>query len=267
MSKAGLVGFQLAGDDIVKLARSLTDGEWHTPSAAQGWSIQDVVAHAGNLLTLLVDAVNGELAVPEGLGIEAINDIQVAKVRDLSADTTTEFLQAQMEKAVAAFTPLQKDPLASTEVPMIDLGTYPMHAIADMFTFDFVTHLHLDILAPHGPIERRTAPLDEARLGPAVSWLLGGIPKMQPTLAAHLAAPVYVVLTGPAARSVVLSTNNTTIDISPANSFTEPLAATLTSTTHDFLAWSTNRLPWRDLVIVDGDEVVAQNFLDALNLI
>jgi hypothetical protein len=33
------------------------------------------------------------------------------------------------------------------------------------------------------------------------------------------------------------------------------------------MAWSTQRLPWRDLVRVDGDEHVAAKFLDALNLI
>jgi hypothetical protein len=49
MSKAGLAGFQLAGDELITLAGSLTDDEWHTPSAAEGWSVQDVVGHAGSL--------------------------------------------------------------------------------------------------------------------------------------------------------------------------------------------------------------------------
>jgi hypothetical protein len=44
-------------------------------------------------------------------------------------------------------------------------------------------------------------------------------------------------------------------------------AATLTSTSTDFLAWSTTRLPWRQLVSIDGDSTVAAAFLDALNLI
>jgi hypothetical protein len=150
---------------------------------------------------------------------------------------------------------------------MVDLGAYPLHAIVDMFTFDFTTHLHLDVLGPRGPVRRETAPLDEARLGPAVSWLLGGIPKMQPDLAAHLGAPLALVLTGPAATSVVLSTAGGTIDVTAANSFEGSPAATVTSTTGDFLGWSTTRLPWRESVTVGGDEAVARQFLDALNLI
>lgn len=267
MSKAGLAGFQLAGRDIVTLARSLTDDEWRMASAAQGWSIQDVVAHAGNLLTVLVEAVNGELVVPDGVGIEALNDIQVAQVRNWTANATTEFLEEQLEKAVPVFGPLQDEPLASTEVPMVDLGAYPLHAIVDMFTFDFITHLRLDILAPRGPIKRDTGPLDEVHLAPAVSWLLGGMPKMQPDIAAQLTAPILLILTGPAATSVVLSTTGSKICVTPSTSFTGSPAATLTSTTTDFLGWSTTRLPWREKVTVDGDEMTARRFLDALNLI
>ena len=44
-------------------------------------------------------------------------------------------------------------------------------------------------------------------------------------------------------------------------------AATLTSTTTDFLAWSTTRLPWRTRVTIEGDQRAAATFLDAINLI
>jgi hypothetical protein len=47
----------------------------------------------------------------------------------------------------------------------------------------------------------------------------------------------------------------------------ERRAATLSSTTADFLAWSTRRLPRRALVSIDGDRTAAETFLDALNLI
>jgi hypothetical protein len=60
-----------------------------------------------------------------------------------------------------------------------DLGTYPLHAIVDMFSFDITTHLRYDIVQPRGPIEVSLRRLDERQLGPAVSWLLAGIPRMQ----------------------------------------------------------------------------------------
>jgi hypothetical protein len=156
--------------------------------------------------------------------------------------------------------------MASVESPMLDLGTYPLHAIADMFTFDMTTHLRYDILAPRGPIDRHLPTLDEARLGPSVSWLLGGIPKMQPNLAAHLTAPLALHLTGPGARNVLIRAQAGVISVDPLRS-PDDAAATLTSTTSDLLAWSTTRLPWRTLVTIEGDQRAAAAFLDAINLI
>jgi uncharacterized protein (TIGR03083 family) len=266
MSKSGLTGMQLATKDIMEMARTFTDQEWAAPSAAQGWSIHDVVAHAGNLLGVVVDAVNGQLVTPDGMGIEELNDVQVAQQRDRSPSEILDNLEKQMAAALPMFTSLQDEPLASTEAALLDLGSYPLHAIVDMFTFDFTTHLYLDILAPRGPIRRTTRPLDEAHLGPAVSWLLGGIPKMQPNLWRRLAGPLSLVLTGPAATSVVLTPTGSAITITPPQDQRDPVLATVTSTTDDLLAWSTTRTPWRDLVTVDGDQTVAATFLDALNL-
>jgi uncharacterized protein (TIGR03083 family) len=266
MSKSGLTGMQLATNDILEMARTFTDQEWAAPSAAQGWSVHDVVAHAGNLLGVVVDAVNGQLVTPDGMGIEALNDVRVAQQRDRSPSEILDNLEKRMAAALPMFTSLQDEPLASTEAALLDLGSYPLHAIVDMFTFDFTTHLHLDILAPRGPIHRTTKPLDEAHLGPAVSWLLGGIPKMQPDLWKRLAGPLNLVLTGPAATSVVLTPTGSAITITASQDDSDPVRATVTSTTADILAWSTTRIPWRDLVTVDGDQTVAATFLDALNL-
>ena len=56
----------------------------------------------------------------------------------------------------------------------------------DMFTFDITTHLRYDIVKSRGPIKATLRPLDERQLGPAVSWLLAGIPRMQPKLPREL---------------------------------------------------------------------------------
>jgi Mycothiol maleylpyruvate isomerase N-terminal domain len=66
--------------DLMEVARSLNEGEWHTPSAAVGWSVQDVVSHVGCLPELLQPAVRGE-AVPDS-GIEPLNEVMVAGRRD-----------------------------------------------------------------------------------------------------------------------------------------------------------------------------------------
>ena len=36
--------------EMTRFCRELSDEEWRTPSAAQGWRIQDVVAHVGGAL-------------------------------------------------------------------------------------------------------------------------------------------------------------------------------------------------------------------------
>jgi hypothetical protein len=162
---------------------------------------------------------------------------------------------------------LQEEPLASTTASLQDLGTYPVHAIVDMFTFDITTHVRYDIVKPRGPIQANLRRLDERQLGPAVSWLLAGIPRMQRKLPREFAGPLGLDLTGPAGTGVTISSDGAAITVTPsADSAFEPRAV-ITSSTDDFLAWSTTRLPWQQLVSVDGDRDEAARFLNALNLV
>jgi hypothetical protein len=55
--------------------------------------------------------------------------------------------------------------------------------------------------------------------------------------------------------------------VTPQGETSVQATATVSSTTVDFLAWSTQRLPWSNLVHIDGDQHIATQFLDALNLI
>jgi uncharacterized protein (TIGR03083 family) len=265
MSQAGMAGMQLAAQQILTIGESLDPDEWQLPSAASGWSVQDVVVHTGSLLGLLMAAVGGE-EVPE-IGIEALNDIQVAEKRGWDSTQALGALRQNLDKALTVFAPLQDEPLASVETAMLDLGSYPLHSIVDMFTFDLTTHLRYDILTPRGPVDRHLPPLGEAQLVPAVSWLLGGIPRMQPDLPQHISAPLALNLTGPAARQVVISVNGGAISVAPQAQTDFAAVATMTSSTSDFLAWSTKRLPWEPLVSIDGDTGATRRFLTALNLI
>jgi Mycothiol maleylpyruvate isomerase N-terminal domain len=264
MSQAGIAGMRAAADDLFEIARSLDDTESQTPSAAAGWSVQDVISHIGCLLELLQAAVRGD-AVPDS-AIEPLNEVMVAERRDWDTTRTLQNVQNQLEEAISLFIPLQGEPTASVEIPMLDLGIHPLHSIADMFVFDMTAHLRYDVLAPRGPINRQLTPLDNTRLEPSVRWLLGGVPTMQPDLPRHLTAPLALHLTGPGAQNVLISNADGAITVEPLRS-TDQLAATLTSTTADFLAWSTTRLPWRKLVTVDGDHRAATEFLDAINLV
>ena len=103
MSKAGMIGMDLAARGIVSVGETLDEEEWQLPSAASGWSVQDVVVHAGCLLGDLMAAVGGEV-LPD-LGIEALNDIQVGEKRGWASRQAVDFFQQQLEKALATFEP------------------------------------------------------------------------------------------------------------------------------------------------------------------
>jgi len=170
-------------------------------------------------------------------------EVQVAEKRGLDGVETMAFVRGELAMALETFAPLQEEPLASTTVQMVDLGTYPLHAIVDMFTFDITTHLRYDIVKPRGPIEVNLRSLDERQLGPAVSWLLAGIPRMQRKLPQEFAGPLGLDLTGPAGTRVTINSDGAAITVTPrADSAFEPRAV-ITSSTDDFLAWSTTRLP------------------------
>jgi uncharacterized protein (TIGR03083 family) len=265
MSKAGMVGMELAAREILSVCDTLDEDQWRLPSAASGWSVQDVVVHEACLLLDLIAAVGGEV-LPD-LKIEALNDLQVDEKRGWASGQVVDLFQRQLDKALGAFAPLQDEPLASAETQMLDLGAYPLHSIVDMFTFDMTAHLRYDVLKPRGPIDHDLPTLDEAVLGPSVSWLLGGLPKMQPELPQSISAPIALRLTGPAAAHVVISVVDGAISVRPQTDAGHDAAATVTSSTSDFLAWSTKRLPWEPLVKIDGERDAAQRFLNAINLI
>ncbi|MFD8726286.1 hypothetical protein ACFV2H_52410, partial [Streptomyces sp. NPDC059629] len=134
-----------------------------------------------------------------------------------------------------------------------------------MFAFDLATHLHWDVLGPRGPLARELPPPGEDQIAASLSWLIGGIPQMQPGLAAALTAPLTLHFTGPGGRTVTLrpDASRITVDDGPSAA----AAATVTSTGYDALAWTTRRAPWRERTRVTGDLVTASRFLDQLNLI
>jgi uncharacterized protein (TIGR03083 family) len=265
MSKQGMIGMDVAAQEMLGVGETLTDEQWHLPSGAEGWSVKDVVAHAGCLMAFLMAAVGG--AAGPDMGIEELNEVQVAEKRGLDGAQTMAFVRAELAKALETFAPLQEEPLASTTAQLQDLGTYPLHAIVDMFTFDITTHLRYDILRPRGPIDFGARPLDERQLGPAVSWLLAGIPRMQRNLPKEFAGPLHLQLTGPAGTRVAISSDGASITVTPSTDSNLEPRAVLTLSTDDFLAWSTKRLPWQQLVSVEGDPDEAARFLDAINLV
>jgi hypothetical protein len=161
---------------------------------------------------------------------------------------------------------MQEEPLASTPLPIAELGTYEMHQLADAYAFDLYCHLRVDVLGPRGPIERDLPAADDARLTPAVGWMLAGLPQMQGDVFAFVDRPLTLRLTGPGGGSWTISgSGEGHVEVEPGEN--PDSAAVITSTAHDFVVWGTKRADWRDLVTLDGDRELAERFLDTLNIV
>jgi uncharacterized protein (TIGR03083 family) len=264
VSQEGLQAVRLAVAEVKAVITSLTDSEWAMPSGCDGWSVKDLVAHMSSNYKEVCEP-SPPPTEPLALPAERLMDLLVEPRKQWSnAEVRDEYL-AYCDGAVLALAALQDEPLASTMVPLADLGTYALHQYADAFAFDHYCHLRVDLLGPSGPIRRDVPPADAARLGPAIGWMLAGIPQMQPGLANTLHAPIALSLTGHGGGAWRLSAIDGALDVSPEMRGDE--VATVTSDGHAFVIWGTCREPWRQHCRVDGDAAVASMFLDALNIV
>ncbi len=90
---------------------------------------------------------------------------------------------------------------------------------------------------------------------------------MQRKFPQEFAGPLGLDLTGPAGTRVTVNSDGAAISVMPSTDSDLEPRAIITSSTDDFLAWSTRRLPWQQLVSVEGDRDEAARFLNALDLV
>ena len=255
----------MAVDEVKAVIVTLTPEEWAAQSRCQGWRVQDLVAHMSSNYKEIVDP-SPPPPEPPDLTAEELMEALVEPRRAWTAEQVRDEYLACCDGAVAALAALQEEPLASTVTPIADLGAYPMHQLADAFAFDHYCHLRVDLLAPHGPVQRERPPVDAARLGPAIRWMLTGIPQMQPELAGTVAsgAALRLTLTGPGGGSWLIRRTDDGLGVVEDDGLS---VAEITSEGEAFVMWGTARSPWRDHCVVTGDEAAAAKFLDALNIV
>ena len=263
MSQLGVDGFRAERDTILTIAKSLTDDEWNAPSDCAGWAVRDVVAHLAATLHGVVDpAFMPDLSG----GTEDAMEGPVAERRARKVEEVLEEFETFSEQAGNVFAMAQEPPMSETMLPMGELGTHPMSILAGTFLFDSYCHLRNDILAPNGPIERPQPPRDEMRLQPTVEWMLAGLPWMCAEQLAFMDRKVALALTGPGGGTWLIAPGGEDVRVTLTEG-KDGAAATLTSTTHDFVVWGTQRRPWRTLATVVGDEDYAARVFDAVNII
>ena len=135
-------------------------------------------------------------------GMEAAQEIPVAERRDWSPDQVVAAYDEWRTKAFDTFDLLQGEEMAELPIEMGDLGTHPMHLVADAYAFDHYTHLRFDLAGPHGPLDGADLPRDEAVLAPTIGWLLAGLPQMCVDALGPVAdRPFGLRLEGPGAAS------------------------------------------------------------------
>ena len=252
-------------DQVSAVIATLTPQEWEQPSGCAGWRVQDVIAHLGG-------GAHSTVEPPEAGGEPATGTAEqlMAAMVDVRRGQTSAQIKAEYleyaGRSVDWMAGLQSEPTASTEVPILDLGNYPLHIFPDIVAFDHYCHLYVDVLAPFGPIERDVAPADDDMLRPAIGWMLLGLPQMQGRDLDVLQRPLALELSGPGGGRWVLTPAgpDTPIEIRESG---DPAAATVHSSAPDFVRWATARAPWRELAEVTGDATAAEPFLDRLNII
>lgn len=265
MTREALEAVRMAVDEVKAVIVTLTPEEWAAQSRCQGWRVQDLVAHMSSNYKEIVDP-SPPPPEPLGLTAEELMEALVEPRRTWTAEQVRDEYLACCDGAVVALAALQEEPLASTVTPIADLGAYPMHQLADAFAFDHYCHLRIDLLAPHGPVQRARPPVDAARLGPAIGWMLTGMPQMQPDLAdcVTVGAPLRLTLTGPGGGTWLLRHDDHGLEVVEDD---DAPVAEITSDGEAFVMWGTARSPWRDDCVVTGDEAAAARFLDALNIV
>ena len=183
-----------------------------------------------------------------------------------SAEVAAEYHEWS-QKALDALAQMNEEPMASTVIPLGNLGAHPMHILANALVFDHYCHLRWDLLRPNGPLDRPELPSDDACMQPILEWMLTGLPQMCASELAFMDRPLNLDFTGAGASTWVLRPGSPQGSCEPGQA--TDAAATLTSTAHDFVCWGTKRRPWRDMsaTITGNDINYGTRVLDAVNII
>ena len=254
MTEAAIPALWTLRDAALVLAKSLTDAEWNLPSDCAGWSVRDVYAHMAGSLHGLVDPSFMRMG-DDPNDMEAAQEIGVSERRSQPvADILAEYEEFSA-KAFENFAGMQGNDVGAMEIPMGNLGTHPLHILANAFVFDSYCHLRNDLIAPFGPLDRASPAATAEILGPIVEWMMAGLPQMCNDALAFMDRPVQLVLDGPGGGVFCIGPEG------------EP-TATITSTPDAFVRWGTQRRTWRDeSVTISGDEPYGARVADACNII
>jgi uncharacterized protein (TIGR03083 family) len=264
MSTLGVEGLRAERDTTLAIANSLTDDEWNAPSDCAGWAVRDVVAHMASVLHGVVDpSMMPDLSGGTEDGMEA----PVAERRSWTVDDVLAEYETYSGQVADLAATLQDPPMSEAMLPMGDLGTHPMAIMPCTFLFDNYCHLRNDILGPNGPIDRPQPPRDDMRLAPTIEWMLAGLPWMCAEQLTFVDRPITLTLTGAGGDTWSIGPGGDDGRVLVRAGAASGSVASVTSDSHDFVVWGTQRRPWKTLTTVDGDAAYAARVLDVFKII
>ncbi|MGI9612617.1 MAG: maleylpyruvate isomerase family mycothiol-dependent enzyme [Acidimicrobiales bacterium] len=267
MTKQAVAALTTFHTQIEELAPSLAPADWIRPSACPGWRVRDVFAHLGQGASSILNPMElpeERLPLPENR--ERQHDIHVDIRRDWSVEEVVEEFTTYGRQRLDMLPGFQEEPLASNDLTIEGLGTYPMHAAANGLAFDHYSHLHNDLTGPAGPLDIALPELTHEQMYPVVQFMMWGLPQMQgPELDAMLLVPTTLALTGPGESTWTITRPQPDGGLVVEES--DGGEVTVTSTATDFSRWGTGRAPFWDLVEIEGDPTKAIGFLATLDIV
>lgn len=264
MSKLAIEALRAEQQRAWQLMRSLTADEWASASGCAGWTVQDVVTHMGAVFHSIADPATIEGGTSDD--VEQNAEVPVQARRAWTPDQVMAEYEEWSDKGVAALAGMQEPPMADMVIPLANLGSHPMHLLANAIVFDHYCHLRHDI----GVAVERAAelPHDPAALAATLEWMLAGLPQMcAAALAEAPAQTVVLAFDGPGGGTYTLAPGDPRWTVSEGATAAAP---TVRTTVHDFVSWGTQRADWRRCVQLEGaGEVGAEvgAVLDAINVI
>ncbi len=245
---------------LLALCRDLDDAEWRTPSAAEGWRVQDVVAHlASGFHGVFTPTV---LTMMRSKDIERTNDVLVDERRGWAPAHTLAEYERWSGRVISVATAICRTPLAALHVPLGELGRFPFRLLlAGAFVFDHHTHLRHDIV----PALSRPMPTTDAnRMAVVLEWMLAVLSnQLRAARPPWLTQPVGITLDGPGGGSWLVHPDGS-VTAGPVDAAVAQIAGTALA----FPQWGTRRADWRECdVRISGDSEYGSRFLDELNVV
>ncbi len=245
---------------LLSFCRQLDDDEWHTPSAAQGWRVQDVVAHMGSGCHALFSP--DVMALLRSTDIEGTNDRMVDRRRDWTAGRTLDEYERWSARVLVLAGAVVRTPLAGMRVRLAELGRFPARLVlGGALVFDHHTHLRHDI----APVLSRPVPgTDANRMAVVLEWMFAVLSnQLRAARPAWLQRPLAISLDGPGGGTWRVDPDGS---VTPA--VVSDAVTRISGTALQFPEWGTQRVGWRDRdITITGDTDYGAQFLDAVNVV